>query len=107
MKVEPPDLTRRPTLWSRWGPWKRLEWLNSSQRREEDAADVERLEALRLDQKYQDGFAKAPAEIPKGGWCPPCPRCGGVMKPWDTWLVTGANCQDCNWGMTEGSGSLL
>ena len=62
---------------------------------------------MTLDQKYQDGFAAAPATIPEGGWCPPCPNCDGKMKPWDAWLVTGATCTECGWNMSEGSGCLL
>jgi hypothetical protein len=58
---------------------------------------------VRLDEKYQEGFKT----LQPGQDCPPCPRCDGKMVPWDAWLVTGANCEDCDWGMSEGSGSLL
>jgi hypothetical protein len=64
-----------------------------------------------LDRKYQEGFANAPAEIPEDGWCPPCPSCGGVMKPWDAWLVTepnvrgaGGTCQRAQGASYESSG---
>ena len=62
---------------------------------------------LTLDEKYQEGFKQAPEVIPEGGWCLPCPRCEGKMIPWDYWLVTGATCESCGWGMTEGTGCLL
>lgn len=56
------------------------------------------------DRQYQDAFKNAPKDTP--GWCPPCPACAGVMKPWDAWLVTGATCETCGWNMSEGSGCL-
>lgn len=62
-------------------------------------------EERRLDQTYQDGF-KDPLNLSKEG-CPPCPRCNGKMIPWDAWLVTGAKCEECGWGMTEGTGRVL
>jgi len=66
-------------------------------------------EMERLDKKYQDGFKDAPKQLPKGMpyWCPPCPKCNGEVVPWDAWLVTGAKCKDCGWGMSEGTGCLL
>lgn len=67
-----------------------------------------RLSAADLDQKYQDGFKDAPKNLKPGQtWMPPCPRCGGAMVPWDAWLVTGASCPTCKWGMSEGSGCLV
>lgn len=60
------------------------------------------LDAEKLDAAYQAAFATLkPGEV-----CPPCPACGGVMKPWDAWLVTGASCTSCGWNMNEGSGCL-
>lgn len=56
-----------------------------------------------LDARYQEGFKR----LGPGQACPPCPRCGGIMVPWDAWLVTGASCSSCSWGMSEGSGCLL
>lgn len=61
------------------------------------------LTAEELDAKYQAGFKT----LQPGRQCPPCQRCGGVMEPWDLWLVTGAECTACGWGMSEGSGCLL
>lgn len=59
-----------------------------------------------LDDEYQRRFKDAP-ENPPLGWMPRCPRCEGEMKAWDAWLVTGATCTKCGWGMTEGTGCLL
>jgi hypothetical protein len=59
-----------------------------------------------LDDKYQRGFKLMPKDAPEG-WCPPCPRCNGEMKPWDCWLVTGATCTVCSWNMSEGTGCLV
>lgn len=55
-----------------------------------------------LDRRYQESFK----ELKPGEVCPPCPDCGGKMKPWDAWLVTGATCESCGWNMSEGSGCL-
>lgn len=40
------------------------------------------------------------------GILPPCPDCGGKMKAWDAWLITGATCIDCGWNYSEGTGCL-
>lgn len=61
------------------------------------------VEEQRLDQKYQDGFKT----LRPGECCPPCPACGGVMVPWDAWLVTGAECSECGWNMSEGGGAII
>lgn len=62
-------------------------------------------EEKQLDDKFQkalkDYIAKGIKEDP------PCPKCGGKMKAWDAWLVTGSNCTKCNWGMNEGTGCLI
>jgi hypothetical protein len=64
--------------------------------------------AYQLDAKYQDDI-KSLSKIWKKGDppCPPCPRCGGTVKPWEAHIVTGAECLDCHWSMSEGSGALV
>ncbi len=61
---------------------------------------------LAQDERYQKAFKKMPPDA-KAGWCPPCPRCAGVMIGVDVWLVTIAYCTECDWSMSEGTGCLI
>lgn len=68
-----------------------------------DAQQARPKSAAELDAAYQAGFK----DLKPGEVCPPCPSCGGKMEPWEYWLITGAKCSCCGWGMTEGTGALL
>ena len=57
---------------------------------------------MTLDDKYEKALEKWNRKLP----LPLCPSCGGAMKHWDAWLVTGTTCKDCGWNRSEGSGCL-
>lgn len=55
----------------------------------------------------QEKWLKLLENWKQGTPLPPCPSCGGEMKSWDAWLVTGETCAVCEWSSCEGSGCLV